>query len=296
MTNLLTDLSDSLATIVAGAGPHLVRVEARRRIPASGIVWSSDGVIVTARHVVRHRNKVRVGLPDGSVVSASLAGHDSSTDLAVLKAEASDLETPTWSDELAVGHLVMALGRPGRTVQATLGIVSALGNAWRTPAGGEIDRYLQTDVVMYPGFSGGPLVGAGGAFLGLNSSALMRGVSMTIPAATIRRVVNAVLAHGRVRRGYLGVSTQPVKLPRNLQDVVEQKTGLLIAGVEVDSPAEKGGLLLGDTIVSLDGQRTHNHDDLLALLGGEKVGQKVPVGIIRGGEVRSLNVSIGERE
>ena len=296
MTNLLSNLSDALATTVAEAGPHLVRVEARRRLPASGIVWSSEGVIVTARHVVRHRNKIRVGLPDGSVVSATLAGHDSSTDIAVLKVEAGDLSAPAWSDDLAVGHFVLALGRPGRTVQATLGIVSALGDAWRTPGGGEIDRYLQTDVVMYPGFSGGPLVGAGGAFLGLNSSALMRGVSITVPAATIGRVVNSVLTHGRVRRGYLGVSTQPVKLPRNLTEAVGQETGMLIVGVEPDSPADQGGLLLGDTITSFDGQRIHNHDDLLALLGGERVGQKLPVGIVRGGEVRSVNVSIGERE
>jgi S1-C subfamily serine protease len=99
---------------------------------------------------------------------------------------------------------------------ATLGIVSALGENWRTPAGGKIDRYLQTDVVMYPGFSGGPLVNAGGEVLGLNTSALLRGISITVPGTTLRQVVGALLSHGRVRRGYLGVGAQPVRLPGNL--------------------------------------------------------------------------------
>jgi S1-C subfamily serine protease len=286
-----------MADAVEAAGRSIVRVEGRRRMPASGIVWSADGVIVTAHHVVE-KDEVTIGLPDGEEVSATLAGRDPTTDLAVLKANTKGLTTPKWAapGDLKVGHLVLAAGRPGATVQATLGVISALGDVWRTPAGGEIDHYLQTDVVMYPGFSGGPLVGAGGELAGLNTSALLRGVSVSIPYPTISRVAEMLLKHGRVRRGYLGVGAQPVRLPGGLRDALGQETGLLIASVETDSPAEKGGLLMGDTIVALDGQPVRHLDDLLALLSGDRIGKAVAVKIVRGGEVREVKATIGEKE
>lgn len=293
--SVLAELSDTLAQTVADSSPAVVRVEGRRRLPASGFVWASDGLIVTANHVLRRDEGIQVGLADGRTVTASVVGRDPSTDLAVLRAEAGDLAPAKRAEDVKVGHLVLALGRPGRTAQATLGIVSALGESWRTPMGGKIDRYLQTDVVMYPGFSGGPLVSATGQIIGLNSSALMRGVSVTVPAATIARVTDSLLAHGRVRQGYLGVSTQPVRLPEALKAELSQDTGLLIANVEPDSPADQGGLVLGDTIVGLDGQPVRHHDDLLALLSGGRVGTKVPVQIVRGGQVQTVNVTIGEK-
>jgi S1-C subfamily serine protease len=198
---------------------------------------------------------------------------------------------------MGVGHLVLALGRPGKTVQATLGIISALSqDNWRTPAGGLLDRYLQTDVVMYPGFSGGPLVDVNGQVLGLNTSALLRGVSLTVPAASISQVVETLLTHGRVRRGYLGISTQPVRLPESLRQQLGQETGLLLVAVEEGSPGAKGGLVLGDTIVTFDGVSVRAYDDLIALLSGDKVGQEVPAQIIRGGQMQEMKVAIGERQ
>jgi S1-C subfamily serine protease len=296
MANVLTELSEALAQAVTSAGPAVVRVEGRRRLAASGFVWSADGIIVTANHVVKKDKKLVVGLHDGSSQKAELVGRDPSTDLAVLKIDASGLEAAQRSPEdLAVGHMVLALGRPGRTVQATLGIISALGDSWRTGMGGQIDRYLQTDVVMYPGFSGGPLVNTQGQVLGLNTSALLRGVSLTVPAATLERVVGALVAHGRLQRGYLGVSTQPVRLPEAVKQVLDQETGLLVVSVEPGSPADEGGLVMGDAIVGLDGNTIRHHDDLLALLSGDRVGQKVPMKIVRGGEVRDITVKIGER-
>lgn len=298
MAQTLKAFSDALAATVEAAGPAVVRVEARRRLPGSGIIWSADGVIVTAHHVVERDENIGVGLPDGSTVAAELVGRDPTTDLAVLRVEATGLTSPTWTglDDLQVGHLVLALGRPGRTVQATLGIVSALSeNDWRTPMGGQVDRYLQTDVVMYPGFSGGPLVDVSGRVLGVNTSALLRGVSLTLPTPTVRRVVGTLLAHGRMRRGYLGVGAQPVRLPAALGQQLGQETGLLLVSVEPDSPAERAGLLLGDTIVALDGQAVRHLDDLLALLSSDRIGRSVPVRIVRGGQMQELTVVIGER-
>ncbi len=297
MSKLLQELSAGLAQTVREAGPGTVRVDARRRLPATGIVWSADGLIVTAHHVVQQDENITVGLEDGSKLNAELVGRDPSTDLALLRVEAADLAplAPADPATTAVGHLVLALGRPGRTVQATLGIVSALGEGWRTPRGGQVDRYLQTDVVMYPGFSGGPLVAATGELLGLNTSGLSSGVSLAVPTTTLSRVVTALQAHGRVRRGYLGVSTQKVRLPQEIRDQMSQATGLLIVAVEPDSPASAAGLHLGDTIVAFDGQPVADHRELVALLGGERIGNPTGMQVLRGGAVQKITVTIGER-
>jgi S1-C subfamily serine protease len=297
MLSVLIDLSDDLANIVATTGPAVVRVDARHRMPASGILWSSDGVIVTTHHVVERDENLVVGLPNGEAIPASLVGRDPTTDLAVLRVQASGLTPLTWAeaDALNVGHLVLALGRPGKTVQAILGVVSALGGSWRTRGGGQIDHYLQTDVVMYPGFSGGPLVNAAGHIVGVNTSALIRGTSLALPTATVRRVIEDLVAHGQVRRGYLGIGTQPARLPAALAERLGQETGLLLVSVEPGSPAERGGLFMGDTIVTFDGQAMRHHDDLLALLSSDQVGVKVPLRIVRGGELQELQIVIGER-
>ena len=294
----LSNLSNALAETVESGDQTVARVEARRRLPASGIVWSPDGVIVTAHHIVKRDEGIRIGLPDGKVVPAKLIGRDRSTDLAVLRAEADGLTAPVWAEDadLSVGHLVLALGRPGERVMATLGIISALKDNWRTPAGGQIDRYLQTDVVMYPGFSGGLLMSAEGKGLGLNTSALLRGVSMSIPYPTLQRVVEALLAHGRVRRGYLGIGGQPVRLPGDLAKELDQETGILLVSVDPDSPAWRGGLVLGDTIVSFNDQPIRQLDDLLELLSEETVGVEIPLQILRGGHIQELMITVGERD
>ena len=298
MVEVLPNLSEALAETVDKAGSSVVRVEGRRRLPGSGIVWSPDGVVVTAHHVVEQDDNISVGLPDGRTITAALVGRDPTTDIAVLRAQSNGLTAPTWaeSDSIRVGNLVLALGRPGQGVRATLGIVSALGNrSWHTPAGGRVDQYLQTDVVMYPGFSGGPLVDAAGQFVGLNTSALLRGISITVPATTLGRVVENLLAHGRIRRGYLGIGTQPVRLPSALAQQLSQETGLMLVSVETDSLPGSHGLLLGDTLVSLDGQQVRNVDELLVLLSEERIGKDVLVRIVRGGEVQERTITIGER-
>lgn len=296
MSNVLTEFSNGLADAAQAAGQSVVRVDARRRMPASGIAWSSD-LVVTAHHVVESDEGIGIGLPDGGQASAVVVGRDPTTDLALLRVDGASLTPPTWLEDgdLRVGQLALALGRPGRGVQSTLGVISALGDGWRTGAGGQISRYVQTDVVMYPGFSGGPLVDVAGRVAGLNSSALARGVSVSLPTATVRRVVEALLAHGKVRRGYLGVSTQRIRLSGPAAAQAGQETGLLVNQVVEGGPAEAGGLFLGDTILAVAGEPVRHHDDLLAKLSGDRVGAAVPVRILRGGQAIELNVVIGER-
>ncbi len=298
MSEFLSQLSNDLSETVAKAGGSVVRVEGRRRLAASGFVWSTDGIVVTANHVLERDDNLKVGLPDGESVDAELVGRDSTTDLAALRADVAGAGPPalTEPDGLRVGNFALALGRPGRTVQATLGIVSALGEDWRTRAGGHIDRYLQTDVVMYPGFSGGPLVDALGNVAGLNTSALTRSVTVSVPVPTIRQVVETLVAYGKIRRGFLGVGAQVVKLPEGPEGQTDQETGLLVVSVDKKSPAQEGGILMGDTIVALDREPVRQLDDLLSRLTADSVGKAIPIRIVRGGEVQEVTVTVGERE
>jgi S1-C subfamily serine protease len=293
----LKALSNDMATLVEQLSASVVRVEGRKRLPATGVVMAADGVIVTSNHVVTRDEGVRVGLADGTIVEAELVGRDPSTDLAVLKAEASDLVVPVWTDttEAKVGELVLALGRPGRSVQATLGVMSALGGAWQIHGGGKLDRYVQTDVTMYPGFSGGALVGADGAVYGLNTSALMRGTSLAIPTETVKRVGADLMEHGHIKRGYIGVTAQTVRLQASVAEQVGQETGLLVSVVEAGAPAEAGGVYQGDIIVKLDDTPLTTMDSLLMALSSGMVGKAVALTVIRGGDTVTLDVTVGER-
>jgi S1-C subfamily serine protease len=296
MSATLHELSSNIAELVAAADKHIVRVEGRRRLSATGVIYSADGLIVTANHVVERDEDLTIGLGDGTSHRATLVGRDPSSDIAVLRVEANNLAPATWSDpaSLRVGHIVLALGRPGRTVQATLGVISALGGGWRTAAGADIEQYLQTDVAMYPGFSGGPLLAADGTFAGMNSSALVHGISVALPGPTIKRVVETLVQHGRVPRGYLGIGIQPVRLAGALQARAGQETGLMVMSVESGSPAEQAGLIQGDILVGLDGQALRQVDDLQSLLGSTPIGKAVPVRVARGGDIQELTVTIGQ--
>ena len=290
MAETLKALSDALAGYVESASAGIVRVDGRKRLGATGMVWGEDGVIVTAHHVVRRDDGIKVTLPDGSSHSATLIGRAEQADIAVLRVDATltPLTKPAEDDVLKVGHLVLALGKPGDQTQATLGVVSALGSR-------RMEGTIQTDVVMYPGFSGGPLIDASGQVRGMNTSGFSRGASITIGNGHINSVVETLLAHGRMRQGYLGVGAQPVRLPDDLAEELGQETGLMLASVEANSPAQTSGLFMGDVIVSVDGDPTPTLDALLGLLTGERVGKEVPVQVVRSGAIQTVNVTIGER-
>lgn len=290
----LQEISNGFGEIVKAISPHVVRVEARRRLPASGVVLG-DGLIATAHHVVRKEKGITIGLEGGETTSADLLGRDPTTDLAILKTEATLAKIPQAETVGSVGNLVLAVGRPSHSVRASFGIIGALGGKWQTGMGGTIDNYIENDLVMYPGFSGGALVNAAGEMVGINTSALVRGASLTVPVSTVARVAQMIVEHGGVRRGYLGISTQTAKLPTALREQVGQKTGLLIVSVEGGSPADDAGLVMGDTIVAFAGNAVRNHDDLLANLTGDRIGNKSAVSIIRGGTLQSADVTLEER-
>ncbi|HEX9241931.1 MAG TPA: S1C family serine protease [Anaeromyxobacter sp.] len=295
MEDALTALSRRTAALVAEHAPHVVRVEGRRRGPASGVVWSADGLVVTAHHVLERDEEVEIGLASGERATAEVLGRDPTTDLALLRASATGLPVPVWTDEApAPGELVLSLSRPGKSVRAALGMVARTAGEWRTGAGGKIDRYLETSLDLAPGLSGSLAIGAGGAALGVACAGLVRGTVMVVPPATLRRVVGALAAHGAVRRGYLGIATFPVRLGA-LAARAGQPHALLVSAVEPESPAERGGLLVGDALLALGGEPVTEPGDLLPVLEEDRIGQPVAARIVRGGEVRELTVTVGAR-
>ncbi|HWJ22794.1 MAG TPA: trypsin-like peptidase domain-containing protein [Gemmatimonadaceae bacterium] len=294
----LAALSDALAAAVEDAGRATVAIHARQRIPSSGVVWR-PGVVVAAHHTIRREDGITVTLDGGRrALPAQLAGRDPSTDLAVLTVAGADAAASLGdSDTLRVGHLVLAVGRPGDDVTATLGTVSATGGPWRTWAGGAVDRMLRLDLAIYDGFSGGPLVDAGGRVVGVNTSGLVRGGAVALPVATVSRVVEQILATGRVARGYLGLGMQPVRFPEALARSLglDGDVGVIVLSVEPGGPGDAGGVLVGDVLVSLGGAAARDTSDVLAALGPDTVGKPLAARVVRAGALRDLTLTVGER-
>jgi S1-C subfamily serine protease len=300
----LSAFSDQLADTVERAARSIVTVAARPRQTATGILWRTDQetIILTADHVIEREEDITVTLPDQRQAKAQLIGRDPSADLAALRLPSTEfgpnLVPAETAEGLRVGHLVLAIGKPtAEGPRVSFGTVSAIEGPRRSWHGGEIEGLIFADVTLYPGFSGGPLVDLSGRVVGLNSSHLTRQSSSALPIATLHRVASALLTHGRVKRGYLGIGTQQVPLPDPLAQKAGtgQKAALVVMTVEPNSPAERAGLLLGDLVVGIGGQPVTDAESLLSQLGGDRVGQSLPVKILRGGEARELSVTIGER-
>jgi len=296
--NVLVELSDALADAAEKAGKATVLVNARRRMPASGIAYASD-LVLTADHVMEREEGIKVILADGVEVSARVAGRDAGSDLAVLKLERStNAVAEATKSPARLGQIALALGRPSPDgIEASLGTVSAIGGPIRTGRGGMLERYLRTDSISYPGFSGGPLVAADGTILGLNTSGLANGAAVTVPADIAWSIAGRLVQYGRIKRGYLGIRSQTVDIPEASQKALkrEQATGLLIVGVENGSPAANGGLIVGDILVGVAGEPILHHDELFTRLNGDVVGKSTPIDLIRGGQPQTLNVVIGEK-
>jgi S1-C subfamily serine protease len=301
-SSALVALSDDLAAAVERAARSVVAIHARTRIPSSGVLWR-PGVVVTADHTVKRDEEIALTFAGGRKSPARLAGRDPSTDLAVLTFDAAAAGEPDPAPiadgpGVRVGQIVLAVGRPGEgEVTASLGVVSALGPAWRTWRGGEIDRFIQLDVSIYDGFSGGPAVSARGEVLGVNSSGLARGAAVTVPASTVSRVADQLLRGGRVARGYLGAGMQPVRLPERLASSLglTSNVGVIVLGVEPGGPADQAGMLVGDVLVALAGVAVRDTSDVLAVLGPDRVGATTPARVVRAGALLDLAVVVGER-
>jgi S1-C subfamily serine protease len=296
--NVLVELSDALADAAEKAGKATVLVNARRRMPASGIAYTPD-LILTADHIIEREDDITVTLADGTEVKAQVAGRDAGSDLAVLKLErAAATPAEATKTPARLGQIALVLGRPSSDgIEASLGTVSAIGGPVRTARGGMLEKYIRTDSISYPGFSGGPLVAADGTVLGLNTSGLGRGSAITIPADIAWKVADTLAQHGRIKRGYLGIRSQTVEIPAASQKALkrEQATGLLVVSVENDSPAAKGGLIVGDILMAVAGAPVLHHDELFSRLNGDVAGKSTPVEILRGGQPQTLNIQIGER-
>jgi len=289
----LLSLSNDLAAAVERAAPAVVAVHARR-LPSTGIHWR-PGIVVTAEHTVRTAEDITVTMADGRSLPAVLAGRDPGTDLAVLRVADAGSVVATLGDDAAlkVGHMVLALGYGPR---ASWGVISALGPRWRSWRGGDIDRLVRLDLVLYPGFSGGPLVDAAGRVVGLNTSGLARETRLALPVTMVTRVADELLQKGHVSRGYLGLGMQPVRLPEPLRAQLGLGDGaLIVVMVEPSGPAARAGVLLGDVLVALDGEPVGDLDDVQARLGSDRVGAEISAVVLRGGVRTELRITVGEQ-
>ena len=295
----LQDLSNNLADIVEQVGNSVVAVNGGTRISPSGIHWR-DGIIVTSDESLQRYEEITVTTTDNRTVTATLLGRDSSTDVAVFQLQNVEIPVAKIGDAttLKVGHLVLGLARSGEgDLKAAMGAVSVVSGAWRSMSGGNIDSFIRPDITFYAGFAGGPLVDAGGFVVGMNTSG-RRGTALTIPASTVNRVVDQLVAKGRIPRGYLGLGMQPVRLPANLKSALNLTSagGVIVVNVETNGPADKAGVLLGDVLVAFDGISISDTGDVLALLNNsDRVGKTVSVQLVRGGALVELAIAIGEK-
>jgi len=291
MTTVM-DLSNALAGAVERAAESVFAVHGRPRLPSTGVQWRA-GLIVTASHTVEPDREVTLTAPDGRTLSAQVAGRDPGLDIAVLRAEVDGVPVADIGDDsdLRIGHLALAVGTGPR---ASAGIISALDvGGGRRPA----REILAVDLTLYPGFSGGPLVDLRGRVVGITTSGVSRHLQCAVRATAVSRLVDHVVRGGRIPRAYLGVATQPVVLPDSLRERLSlaQRTAVIAVNVRSDGPAATAGLILGDVIVSIAGHAIAEPEDLVAVLGPDRVGTTVTLSILRGGEPRDVQVIVGER-
>ena len=280
----LVALSNDIASTVDRVAAGVVAVEGRDRVGSSGFYVRPD-LILTADHTLES-DEVEIVRAGGETETATIVGRDPSTDLALLRTVNAGTPLEFASpDALRVGAIVLAVARDDDgDLAASMGVISAVGEAWQTWHGGRIDRFVRPDLSLYARFSGSPLIDVTGRVVGLNTGGLARHQVLTVPAATIERVVTTLLAGGgRIPRGYLGVALQGIE------------GGAIVLGVEPGSPADRGGLIVGDIITGIAGSKTEDADDVHAQLGAGTVGADLALHVRRGGTPQRLTVTVGER-
>jgi S1-C subfamily serine protease len=250
--------------------------------------------VVTALHTVEEDEGIEIGTARGDSFPAEIAGRDSSTGVALLRAKNASFAIPAWGDtaKLEPGELLVLVASSSHGRRVSLTTASVVGGVWTTEQGGRIDRYVETDSRLFPGFSGSLLVAVDGRALGLATAGLRRRTPLAIPVETLRRVVESLLEHGQVRRGFLGITTYPIRLP---DSVKSQRAGLLVLSVAEGSPADKAGLFLGDVVLGIDGRTLDSPSALLSILGEERIGKTLEARILRTGNEESISILVGSR-
>lgn len=311
---LLDAYSQAVTSAVKTVAPAVVHIHVRTRSEngrprggsGSGVIFTPDGFVLTNSHVVHDAWQIRVALADGRELGAQLIGEDPHTDLAVLR-----LATPSPADApfpharlgdssaLLPGQLVIAIGNPlGFQATVTAGVVSAVGRTFRAMSGRLIDNVIQTDAALNPGNSGGPLVSSRGEVVGINTAviAMAQGLCFAVPVNTAKYVATQLLAHGKVSRSYIGVMGQNLQIPRRLTRFwkLNQTTGILVAGVEEGSPADKAGLDEGDILLTFDNQPVKDIDALHRLLTADRIGRKATLTVLRNYDKLDLELTPAE--
>ncbi len=294
----MSRFSEGWIDAASRAAGFTLLVDARKRLPGSGVAFAND-LILTADHVVEREENIRIFLPDGDVRAASLAGRDPANDLALLRLDEAVL-TPsvTAENEGKVGQPALTVARPSPDgIQVGWALISAVGGPVRTMRGGLLRRFFRLDATPYPGFSGGALVDLNGRLLGINTSGLAGGTFLSIPVAVAWEIGEVLARHGRIRRGYLGIRSQPVEIPPALQQVLKrtQERGLLLVGVEEGTPAADAGLMVGDILVAINAQVLIDPEDLVSALSADVVGKVVTLELLRGGQRMEKQATVGER-
>lgn len=291
-------VSNEFAAAANNVGKSVVGIHGQHRFGASGIQWRK-GVIVTAEHAVRRADEIKIDLGSEKFATATVAGRDPSTDLAILKSADELPSAPVdQSPQLKLGQLVLALARSRRgNVVASAGIIGGLSGEMRTWRGGRLDQHIRLALELYAGFSGGPLVNAQGMVIGINTSALARGRAITIPAATVNRVVDELLEKGHIARPYVGLAMQPVEVPEGLAAKLKTRAtrGLLVVHSEAGGPADKSGVLIGDILVALGDEPVSTMERIQDRLLSSKIGDSLAVTVLRAGAPLLISIVIAER-
>jgi S1-C subfamily serine protease len=300
-TDILDAYSRAVIQTAEKVSPAVVKIDvqagAGKQGSGSGFIFTSEGYILTNSHVVHGAKKLDVSLPDGRSFLAEFVGEDPGTDLAIIRVWSSHLPIARLgnSEELRVGQVVIAVGNPyGFQYSVTAGVVSALGRSLRSQSGRLIDNIIQTDVALNPGNSGGPLVNTRGEVIGINTAMILpaQGLCFAVPVNTAQLIIPPLLRDGHVRRSFIGVAGQSIELPNRVvhHHALASNRGVLIIGVEPNSPASRGGLWVGDEIIGLDDQAVESVDDLQRLLTGDRVGRRMILKVIRRLEVIPLGI------
>jgi S1-C subfamily serine protease len=297
LSDSLVSLSADLASAVEQAGQAVVAVHARPRFDSSGVHWK-PGIIVTVDHALRRDEDIRITTSKGATLTAELVGRDPGTDLAVLRAK--DLDTPLAAraeKPSQPGNVVLAVGRQKESALAAFGVLSGVAGPSQTWRGGKLDQVIRLDLALHPGAAGGAVVDASGKLIGIATAALSRVSVFAIPLATIDRIAEKLLAHGRIPRGYLGIGLQPASLPEHLITKLKlpAPSALIAVSVDAEGPAGTAGVMIGDVLVELAGRATAQPEDVQAILDTDSIGQKLKARILRGGALGELEITAGER-